>query len=161
MSKRFYTLFSLGLAVILGAALFLTSERVQQAQKDLRVVKEKVAVERDSLRILNAEWTFLNRPDRLEKLAQTYLHLTQGSAAQMLDTPDAIPEPVMPVLPGIKPAFAPADMTGVEPASGDTQGAVSVSTIALNVSAPRAAIPKNTTQFNSLITRIADTPDAP
>jgi hypothetical protein len=74
MNKRVYTFGSLGLAALLCAALFLTSERVQRAEKDYRHLMTQIADTKDSLRVLRAEWAYLNRPDRLEELAAHYLH---------------------------------------------------------------------------------------
>jgi hypothetical protein len=75
MKKRSYTLFTYALAVLMGVALFLTSERVQRAERVYNDIQEKLTVEREAYHILQTEWTYLNRPDRLEDLAVTHLKL--------------------------------------------------------------------------------------
>ncbi len=108
MIRRFYSLISLGIAAVLGTALFLTSEQVQHTEKELAVVLENVSVEQDALRVLNAEWAYLNRPDRLEELSTTYLKLTPATANQLASTVDVLPNVFTPILPGTKPDAIPA-----------------------------------------------------
>lgn len=73
-------------AVTLGAALFITSDHVQRTEKTLDALQEKIRIERDSLRVLKAEWTYLNRPDRLEQLAASHLPLAAATAQQLSNT---------------------------------------------------------------------------
>lgn len=156
MSNRFYSLLSLVVAAALGAALFMTSEKVQHSEKEMAAVHEKVLVERDSMRVLNAEWTYLNRPDRLEQLAQTYLKLNPAAPAQVLDTPAAIPEPLVPIRPGMKPAIVPASFK--VPADMNTVAAISAPV----APAPKKLPPPATSpSFNQLISRMADGNTAP
>ncbi len=61
------------MAIILGSVLFVTSQKVQHAEKELQTLQKKTAIEEDSLRVLKAEWTYLNRPERLEVLSAQYL----------------------------------------------------------------------------------------
>lgn len=90
MNKRMYTLGTLGLAIVLCTTLFLTSERVQRVEKDYSALQDKIATEKDRLRVLRAEWTYLNRPDRLEKLAATYLNAPPPRATRLVSaTTDA------------------------------------------------------------------------
>jgi cell division protein FtsL len=45
---------------------------------------KRIDEERDALAVLRAEWSLLNRPERIERLAQKYLKLTPAKPAQLL-----------------------------------------------------------------------------
>ena len=66
---RVSTLVAFSLAVASGAGLFVISQRVQRAEHHLAALEKDKAGEEDSIRVLRAEWDYLNRPDRLEALA--------------------------------------------------------------------------------------------
>ena len=51
-----------------GALLFTVSQDVQSIERDIRTVDNSVDNEKEALRVLRAEWHYLNRPDRLEKV---------------------------------------------------------------------------------------------
>ena len=68
-------LMSLALAVLSGAALFWVSQQVQEAERIQRGLQATLDQEHEALRVLTAEWDYLNRPDRLEELARTYLNM--------------------------------------------------------------------------------------
>ncbi len=103
---RLSGVFSIVLAAFCGALLFWTSQSVQRAEKDLSEVSRDALSEGETLRVLSAEWDYLNRPERLEKLTGNNLDLdaplTDGKV--FVDGVDKIPEPVVPVLPKMKPA---------------------------------------------------------
>ena len=97
MKKRSYTLMTYALAILLGVALFLTSERVQRAERMYDDIQEKLTTEREAYHILQTEWTYLNRPDRLEDLAATHLKLTPLKPDATLTSVVNFPEFVQPV----------------------------------------------------------------
>ncbi len=53
---------------VFGVLLFVTSQKVQGVSRDIRTVEKAVDNEKESIRVLNAEWHYLNPPDRLERL---------------------------------------------------------------------------------------------
>lgn len=69
----------------------LKAERVAKLRGELRK-------ERDALAILRAEWAQLERPDRLQPLAQRHLKLKPIETAQF-DTLDKLPERPRPLVP--------------------------------------------------------------
>lgn len=75
MRLRLSTITALTFAGIAGFLLFQTSQNVQQAEDKLRVTHEKLAKEEDAMRVLETEWDYLNRPDRIEDLARQYLKM--------------------------------------------------------------------------------------
>jgi len=55
-------------SMIMGGLLFVVSQKVSAVGRDIRTVEKIVENEKETLRVLNAEWHYLNRPDRLEKV---------------------------------------------------------------------------------------------
>lgn len=63
------------LAVVCGTVLFHTSQEVTDGRNALRRMDRELTREEESIRVLKAEWSYLNQPERLEKLAAQYLDL--------------------------------------------------------------------------------------
>lgn len=55
--------------VVTGVMLFAVSQKVQQTEREITAQKQQLSLEKESLRVLQAEWAYLNRPDRLENLS--------------------------------------------------------------------------------------------
>jgi hypothetical protein len=70
---RKITLLWLALTAFCAVALFHTSQKVHDERVKLAALDESIGKEQESLRLLSAEWSYLNQPARLEKLAKTYL----------------------------------------------------------------------------------------
>ena len=92
-------------AACLGGLLFRTSQSVQVAEDKLAGLNMSVRQEQESIRVLDAEWDYLNRPQRLEALAKKYLSVSSPESNQFVEDAAAIPEPVAPVIPPAKPAI--------------------------------------------------------
>jgi cell division protein FtsL len=60
---------------MLAAGVYLVKYSVQDVQRNVAAVKRDLAAERESLHLLKAEWAYLNRPERLRKLADRHLDL--------------------------------------------------------------------------------------
>jgi len=82
------TLLWLVLAVISGAGIFRTSQRVHEEHEKIAALNIEITKEQESLRVLNAEWSYLNQPERLEKLSKIYLHLTPMKGNQFVKAED-------------------------------------------------------------------------
>lgn len=108
---RYTVPFFLGVVVGCATFLFSTSQKVQQAEDHLAALRADLAQERQSARVLRAEWDYLNRPDRLEALARQYLDLQPPASDALLASLDDLK-----VLPEEDPP-APAEKIGVRPGS--------------------------------------------
>lgn len=100
------TLLWIILASFVGTLLFHTSQEVQNRKTKTRQAEYRLAQEKEALRILQAEWSYLNRPERLEELSQNYLNLPErngikiSSSAELeafleeitIKTPSTLPE---------------------------------------------------------------------
>ena len=103
---RLSGLLLIGFAVFVGSLLFETSQSVQRAEQELADIERALKEEGESHRVLTAEWDYLNRPERLEKLTKRNLDIDKvegDNKAGFMRSNDSIPEPRIPVLPGIKP----------------------------------------------------------
>jgi hypothetical protein len=84
------------LATALGATLFWVSQQVQQLESEQYRLSEESLSETEGLRVLHAEWDYLNRPDRIEALASRYLNgMTTVTPDNLLVDARAVPEPQM------------------------------------------------------------------
>lgn len=84
LRMRKSTLLWLGLAAFCGAALFHTSQKVNDGRQQLSLLNADLRREEESLRVLQAEWSYLNNPDRLEKLARSHLALQETKGKQFV-----------------------------------------------------------------------------
>ena len=102
---RLSGLLSILLAVVCGSLLFWTSQSVQRAEQKLSEVSHYRSSEGESLRVLSAEWDYLNRPERLEAIAKDNFDMDAVSSdeSSIVDEVQYIPEPVIPAVPKSKP----------------------------------------------------------
>jgi len=90
---RISNILSLLIATVLGVLLFWTSQAVQQKEEELSAARKKLAQETETVRVLSVEWDYLNRPQRLEELAEE-LGMKKASAKEVVSNAGDIPEPV-------------------------------------------------------------------
>lgn len=84
MQYRVSGFLAMGVLATLALGLYLVKYWVQDVQADVTKAQAELANERESLHLLGAEWAYLNRPERLEKLSQKYLELTPLSSTQFI-----------------------------------------------------------------------------
>ncbi len=65
-------LFAVSALAIVGLAFWAYRENyaTQQSLRDVRALHEEIGAARTRLAVLNAEWAYLNRPDRLRDLVE-------------------------------------------------------------------------------------------
>ena len=62
---------TLCLAVVIG--LFVVKHRVQDLEDRLHALNAEILADRDATQVLEAEWSYLNQPARLEALSRKLL----------------------------------------------------------------------------------------
>src|SRR5438552_1875885 len=82
------TLLWLLLATFCGISLFHTSQKLHDSRAKIITLDRDIAQEQESLRVLQAEWSHLNEPDRLEKLSAQYLKLAPLKGSQFMKVED-------------------------------------------------------------------------
>ncbi len=79
-------------AILLGGLLFNTSQNVQKSQDDLRALHAEIEAEKETIGVLEVEWEYLNRPQRLEELAKKTLKMSVPEAGEVTGNMDDIPD---------------------------------------------------------------------
>ncbi len=86
MILRIFALVYMACFAALSMGLYLVKYSVQNIQRDVSEVKTELAEEKESLHLLNAEWAYLNRPDRLQQLAARHLDLVPLDSRRIENT---------------------------------------------------------------------------
>lgn len=111
---RVVTFFCLFIAIVTGAALYFVSQEVQSTEARLRQLNREIVKQEEAIHVLRAEWSYLNTPGRLKKLAAEHTALKPADGEQIAvvsDLPDRPPEPETPeVKPGAGGAPLAADL---------------------------------------------------
>lgn len=90
------TILWLVLAAVSGVVLYQVSYRVAALEVELARVNRQILRERDTIHVLEAEWSYLNDPARLADLVQRHLALQPLTPAQMVAIED-LPLPLPPL----------------------------------------------------------------
>lgn len=77
------TVLSIVLAIGLAVVLLPIKHKVQRLEEELVRVNDAITKERQSIKILQAEFSLLTEPDRLRRLASRYLSLVPVEPAQL------------------------------------------------------------------------------
>jgi hypothetical protein len=80
---RLGTILWLLLVAVSGYAMFQVKYEVAQLDDELGRVKRETAQHREAMRVLGAEWSFLDQSGRLAPLAERYLGLKPIGPAQI------------------------------------------------------------------------------
>lgn len=128
---RVGTMIWLGLIGASSAFLFKTSYEVQALEGELRGVNRSILREQDSIRVMHAEWAFLNQPSRLQALSDQFTKLRPIAPMQMIASAADLPmpqpsldgEPMAPTASLIAqvdalPSFGPVPLPGHRPGEG-------------------------------------------
>ena len=83
--------------------LFQVKFKVQNLDREMNELKQQLAHEKETIHVLKAEWAYLNQPERLQRLAEKFLDLTEVKHDQlMLTQAGSMIIAVAPVQPQIK-----------------------------------------------------------
>ena len=85
---RHTTLLFLLLAGALSVALFSVKYQVQDLEEELIDLNKTIIGERQAIHVLQAEWSHLNNPERLGKLAERHLGMKPASPSQLASFKD-------------------------------------------------------------------------
>ncbi|HWD58681.1 MAG TPA: hypothetical protein VG308_10405 [Stellaceae bacterium] len=97
--NRFGGVFWFVLVIASGMTNFLVKQTVQNLDEQLVKVRHQAVDEQRKIHDLTADWTYLNQPELLANLNNTYVHLQQVSPKQIVSNLDDIP---------LRPAPAPS-----------------------------------------------------
>lgn len=81
-------LLSVVLATVAGVGLYHLKHEVMLLEQELAQTNREILKEQEAVHVLEAEWTYLNDPRRLEALSKRYLELAPLSAAQVITLND-------------------------------------------------------------------------
>ena len=79
------------IVIAVGYAMFQVKYEVMQQEQTLASLNKQITEGREQIRMLDAEWSYLTRPSRIEDLSGRFLHLNSMSASQILPL-SAVPE---------------------------------------------------------------------
>jgi len=82
------TLFCLTLAALLSFGLFKVKHKVQVLEEELTQLHHAILTDQKAIHVLNAEWSYLNRPRHLQKLNLKFLGFTPFSAERITTIED-------------------------------------------------------------------------
>ena len=145
---RLGTLFWLVLVSASAFAMFGVKYQVQALEDELARTNRAAATEEHELRVLDAEWAYLTRPETLEAMNRQFLSLGPIATKQLHTTATDIPlrpppaaEPPLTGPPAVEP---PAVVAGAEPApAGSTAPSAPEGA---PVRAPEPATPQTATE---------------
>jgi cell division protein FtsL len=91
--KRIAISFSTVALALVGVGLFHVAQNVRDYESQLKMLNNKIASEQETTHTLEAEWFYLNQPDRLERLAKIHTDL------KIINEKNLISLSVVPLLP--------------------------------------------------------------
>lgn len=94
ISRSTFVLFFM--AACVGFALFQVKHEVLDVERQLKIALRDITHEEDSLHVLNAEWSYLNEPGRLQALADKYLDVAPVASEQMVTLTSAMDQAMSP-----------------------------------------------------------------
>lgn len=103
---RFGSVFWLVLVLAAGFTTFKVKYAVQDTEGELNRVRKQIIAEQQETRVLTAEWTYLNQPQRLAELNRQFLALGPVAARQLEQSIADIPLRASPTSPDVPPASA-------------------------------------------------------
>jgi cell division protein FtsL len=131
MLRVFNICLVLGL-VVLAYVIYQVKYEAKGLDAEIASLSKEIDAEHDSIAELRAEWSLLNRPERIERLAQKYLKLAPAKPTQLvtldtvsdrdfnparLEAAAQLAAEVKPAKPSNKPAVAAASAPAPEKAS--------------------------------------------
>jgi len=85
MGGRFGTFLGIVLLVAASYGLYLVKWEVRELKRQNTSVRAEMLQQQEAIRVLETEWAYLNRPQRLHELAKEYLQLEVVNGLQLAD----------------------------------------------------------------------------
>lgn len=73
------------LTCLVGCGMFVMKNKVQTLEKELAQINRDIQDDVKTIHVLNAEWSHLNSPSRLRKLASKHISLNPVQAEQIIN----------------------------------------------------------------------------
>ncbi len=70
--------------VALACVIYQVKYQARGLDAEISALYKRIGEERDAVAVLRAEWSLLNRPERIERLARKYLKLAPAKPAQLV-----------------------------------------------------------------------------
>ena len=70
--------------VALAYVIYQVKYEARALDEEIASLNKEIDTERDGLAVLRAEWSLLNRPERIERLAEKYLKLAPVQPRQLV-----------------------------------------------------------------------------
>lgn len=96
--KRSITLITLCVLIVVSYGLYNLKYEVEDLQDHANSLRAQMEEDRRAIKVLEAEWAYLSRPDRLQKLSQKFLTLQPTIAKQVGGVADLRIKPVDEIL---------------------------------------------------------------
>lgn len=77
-------LFGILVSTCIAVGLFQLKHKVNEQERELARIHSKIYTTQEAIHILQAEWSYLNEPGRLQMLAEKHLKLTPSEAVQLV-----------------------------------------------------------------------------
>jgi hypothetical protein len=104
MLRSIHPLLLIGALCSLLFIVFQVSFSVQATEQEISRLQQQLRQEREAMHVLEAEWAYITRPDRLAELAARYLNMVPATTRDIAQL-DGLPEiPAMPQPPKAQPA---------------------------------------------------------
>lgn len=91
-------------SLIAAGMLYNMKYEVQSYRLTVKKLERQLAVEREAIQVLKAEWSYLNRPERLQRLAEQYTSLRPVRLEQIVSL-DELPGRALEPVPEMNPSL--------------------------------------------------------
>jgi cell division protein FtsL len=88
---RVVNLVAVMVALLTSFALYRVKYEASDYAGQVAELRQEISAERERVNVLKAEWSYLNQPDRIQRLAERYLELQSLDARQIVTFRD-LPE---------------------------------------------------------------------
>ena len=88
---RVLTVFLAALLILAAVGLYDVKYRAEATERAIAILNHEIRDEEEALRILRAEWSYLNTPERLQGFANRYLSELRPLAPNQIGTFEDLP----------------------------------------------------------------------